>query len=76
MGDEYARMLAGCVTQCDHQAELETLRGIAKRNADGWSPNRLHRRWEKGGIVVEREEPMTDAEIQAIYGSPEEEENG
>lgn len=64
-------------------AELEALRGIAKRVSDNWGfplpgqqLNRSRRRWfrlQDGDLnwVGFQEEPMTPAEVQAIYGQKE-----
>lgn len=54
-------------------AELETLRGIAKRLADGWAlcvNQPLAHEWED---LDGRVEPMTEAEVHAIYGTEREE---
>lgn len=56
------------------RVELETLRGIAKRLADGWVPIEVMREWAT--VITYRpwdcqdREPMTQAEQRAIYGAP------
>lgn len=69
----------------DLGAELKTMRGIAKRLADGWAPcvdtlaNPTRYGWEDttgtrpSGLddFDLRVEPMTPAEVQAIYGQKE-----
>lgn len=69
-GETVLERLGLVETTARMHAELETLRGIAKRLADGWQNH-----WEmqtreylwfhtEGGEM----EPMTSAEVQAIYG--------
>lgn len=48
-------------------AELETLRGIAKRLREGWYV--VGTDWLYSGLVQSTVEPMTEAEVAAIYGS-------
>lgn len=61
-------------------AERETLRGIAKRLADGWVPRRyafIGTYWQRPGLRSEafEKEPMTEVEVHAIYGHETEEES-
>lgn len=58
--------------------ELETLRGIAKRSRNRWVPCRdtTGAYWQRSGAVfvtghMVAEEPMTEAEMHAIYGTEE-----
>lgn len=46
------------------EAELETLRGIARRIRDGWRANQMHHEWRLSPVHAE---PMTPAEVAAIW---------
>lgn len=66
--------LHGLVLELD--AELEILRGIAKRSADGWrlvGPLLGPDRWSWGHVTGQYE-PLTEAEVHAIYGTEESDE--
>lgn len=63
-----------CICQPVESVELETLRGIAKRNRDRWVPHRdqTGAYWERyalrstsGHLIAE--EPMTEVEVNTIY---------
>lgn len=46
------------------EAELETLRGIARRIGDGWRANQREHQWRLSPVHAE---PMTPAEVSAIW---------
>lgn len=56
----------------DAVREMETLRGIAKRIADGCMPSRDPidgtLRWHRYGDLGDREGALSPAEVEAIYG--------
>lgn len=69
LGERVAELCHGVVEPL--VAELDTLRAIVRRVADGWRPStRGH--WTRIVDDSIRVEPMPDAEVRAIYGPQEE----
>lgn len=47
--------------------ELTILRGIARRIGEGWRANQMHQEWRLSPVHAE---PMTPAEVAAIWPEP------